>query len=74
MVDFPILSPSNEGGSDAPVVRAPGLDCLLDVRPGKFFMERRSASLGTFRIGGETEGDQLSFAQLRDAGAQRLRA
>src|ERR1700683_3854966 len=57
---------------DAPVIRPPVLDGLLDIRRGELFRERPFGESRNLCIGGKAQSDQLAFGQFRNARAQRL--
>ncbi len=59
---------------NSPVVRPPGLNGLLDVGAGQFFVERPFRQFSHFGVGGEAERDELPFGQLRNSRSHRLGA
>ena len=58
--------------SDAPVVRTPGLNRFLDIRPRKLFGERPLGQLSDLYIGCEAQGEELAFSEFRNARPRRL--
>src|SRR5580704_1523301 len=58
--------------SDPPVVRAPVLDRLLDVRTRKIFGQRALYQRGRFFVGRKTNSNQLVFVEFRDFWTQRF--
>src|SRR5271154_4901147 len=61
------VATNDAGGSDPPVIRAPGLDRLLDVGAGEFFVHGALGQLREFGVGGETQAAQLIYCQFRNA-------
>lgn len=62
--DFPASVEGTE--SDPPVVGTPALDCLLDLRPGKFFRQCPVDQFGHFCVRRKAQPDELVLGQFRN--------
>src|SRR5258706_12481310 len=62
-----------EAASPAPVIRTPGLDGLFNLLLIPVAFDRLQHQRGHLGVAGETEADQLAFAQFPEAQARRIR-